>query len=165
VRRAKITPISKAKAAMKFKNKVLIIGALSALSVATVLAWQAYPRQAISFDCRGRLHTDIINGACRSKSAADIFLSFNTQGEGFILAAGSRSCEKSQPVKVDAMAKFTYKREGDFYTLRVQRSGPDIEALFSPLKYKDIKMKITALNSGDYRLSLPNETLMVCTEE
>mgnify|MGYP006924218389 CR=1 FL=1 len=150
---------------MKFKNKILLIGALSALSVATVLAWQTYPRQAMSFDCRGRLHTDIVNSACRSKSAADIFISFNPQGEGFILAAGSWSCENSQPVKVDALAKFTYKREGDFYTMRVQSSYPGIEALFSPLKYKDIKMKITALNSGDYRLSLPNETLMVCTED
>lgn len=150
---------------MKLKNKILLMGIFSALSMATVLAWQAYPRHAISFDCRGRLHTDIINSAFRSKSAADIFLSFNPQGEGFILAAGSWSYENSQPIKVDALAKFTYKREGDFYTMRVQRSDSGIDALFSPLKYKDIKMKITALNSGDHRISLPNETLMVCTED
>jgi|EndMetStandDraft_3_1072993.scaffolds.fasta_scaffold45548_3 hypothetical protein len=150
---------------MKFKNKILLVGFISIFSIAILLSLQTYPRDAINFSCRGRLHTDIINGECRSKSAADIFLSFNPQGEGFILVTGSRSCENSQRVKIDVLANFSYKREGDFYTMRVQNAGPDIEALFSPLKYKDIKMKITALNSGDYRLSLPNETLMVCTED
>lgn len=150
---------------MSFRNKVLAICTVSFFSVTALLAWKNYPHQKISFDCRARLHTDYNNGFCDLKSSADIFMSLNKDGAGFIIAAGQWSCKNSPPVTLDVLADFTYRREGNFYFLDLKRKDPGIDVLFSPLKYSEVIMKITDLDSEDSLISLPNQILMVCTDD
>lgn len=43
--------------------------------------------------------------------------------------------------------------------------NPELINIFKVLKYDNIKLKISRVNTWDYLLSLPNQTLMICTED
>ncbi len=57
------------------------------------------------------------------------------------------------------------KKEAGYYAIHMGERNPELANIFKVLKYDDIKLKISRVNTWDYILSLPNQTLMICTED
>lgn len=66
-------------------------------------------------------------------------------------------------VALDSVVSFTYSRDGGYYSLHLGQRGPAISELFDVLKYEEVKIKFTHLDSNDYIISSPIATLMLCT--
>jgi hypothetical protein len=117
-----------------------------------------------AFNCWARLHTLVEIKDCQRKSFSDVFFSLHPGGEGYILIEGTWSCQGSTYSDINGLINLTYTKSGAYYSIHVKDRNPQLEAIFNALKYQDIKIKITELNSSDYILRFPNETLMMCTE-
>jgi len=150
---------------MKIKIKPLLWFLASAVAITAPVAFWISTYKENDFDCWGRLHTFTEADGCQRKSFSDVFLSFHSKGEGYVLAEGAWSCQDGVQHSATGLINFTYLKQGDYYSVHTKERSPELEMLFSVLKYRSIKLKITALNSSDYVLTLPNETLMMCTED
>lgn len=146
---------------MKIKTKILVFF----LAVtAGVIFWKNMHKDK-GFNCWARLHTLGNVENCKGKSVYDIFLSLQSGGEGYILVSGEWSCKNSLPKTVDGIMNFSYIKNGDYYSIHMKERNPQLEAIFRVLTYRDIKLKVTELNYSNFVLTLPNETLMICTED
>ena len=157
----KITFTPEAKVYMKIKTKLVVF---FLVLTACVIYWINFHNDK-GFNCWARLHTQGNVGNCNGKSVYDIFLSMHSGGEGYILVSGEWSCKNSSPKSVDGIMNFSYIKNGDYYSIHMKERNPQLEAIFRVLTYRDIKLKVTAINSSDFILTLPNETLMLCTED
>lgn len=128
-----------------------------------VTAWDMPEKN--NFDCWGRLHTRIQLDDCQQTSAADVFLSMYSKGEGYLLVNGSWSCQHSDQNSVEGRVSFQFEKEGDYYSIKASERVPALEKIIGVLRYPSLKVKITRLNSDDYILTLPNESLMICTAD
>lgn len=150
---------------MKIKTKPLLLCLASAVVIAAgVTVWNTAHKDK-GFDCWARLHTSVEINDCQRKSFSDVFLSLHPGGEGFFLIEGAWSCQDGTQNDINGLINFTYTKSGAYYSIHAKDRNSRLEAIFSALKYQDIKLKITSLNSSDYVLTLPNETLMICTED
>ncbi|MDW5512085.1 hypothetical protein [Serratia proteamaculans] len=146
---------------MKIKTKILVFF----LAVtACVIFWKNMHKDK-GFNCWARLHTLGNVENCKGKSVYDVFISLHSGGEGYILVSGEWSCKNSSPKTVDGIMNFSYIKQDDYYSIHMKERNPQLEAIFRVLTYRDIKLKVTAINSSDFVLTLPNETLMICTED
>lgn len=151
---------------MKKVNNYSFLIVLLTLLVGT-LSWAAWQNTSVDkeFECWARLHTKNNATSCQESSFIDVFFSFHGNGEGYFLADGNSSC-LNQPSKfVGGILNFNYKKQSDYYSIKMKESNPSLSAAFKVLTYNDIKLKITKLNSSDYLMTLPNETLLICTED
>ena len=146
---------------MKIKTKILVL--VVSVTVCVIFLKNMYKDKG--FNCWARLHTLGTVENCKRKSMYDIFLSLQSGGKGYILVSGEWSCKNSSPKTVDGIMNFSYIKQGDYYSIHMKERNPQLEAIFRILTYRDIKLKMTALNSSDFVLALPNETLMICTED
>lgn len=116
------------------------------------------------FDCLARLHTlDNVVG-CERKSVFDIYLYMSPRGKGYIFVSGEWSCDNSLPKLSNGIMNFSYVKQGNFYSFKMQEKNPQLEELLPIFKYRDIKLKVTEINSSHFIMSFPNETMMICTE-
>jgi hypothetical protein len=132
-----------------------------------ILSWATWYNihEDKEFECWARLHTKINAPRCQERSFIDVFFSFHGNGEGYFLADGNSSCLNQPSKSVGGILNFNYNKQGDYYSIKMRESNPSLSATFKVLTYKDIKLKITKLNSSDYIMTLPNETLLICTED
>lgn len=115
------------------------------------------------FNCSGKLISRIQDNLCHKNSVADIFLSMNTNGHGYLLTSGTWSCKNSPEHYENVMQEITFRKQGKYYTVEFIGQRPHLDLLVKALGYTALKIKITRVNSGNYILTLPNEMLMVCT--
>lgn len=151
---------------MKKINNCSLLIILFSLFVGTV-SWAIWQNTSGNkeFECWARLHIKNAMTSCQESSFIDVFFSFHGNGEGYFLADGSSSCLNQKPKSVGGILNFNYKKQSDYYSLKMKESNPSLSATLKVLTYKDIKLKITNLNSSDYLMTLPNETLLICTED
>lgn len=151
---------------MTRKNKFFVLYFFVFILLAAGSWWRwdnvNHPEQ---FDCWGRLHTRNSLANCERQTNADIFLSMRQNGQGYLLISGGWTCKGTPLNSFDGLLNFNYEKQGDFYSLHMQTKNPELEEIFGLLKYPQIKLKVTQLNSGDNILSLPNEVLMLCTDD
>lgn len=150
---------------MKIKTKPLLWSLGAATVITGAVAYWTFLHKQKSFDCWARLHTFSEVDGCQRSSFTDVFLSLHSGGEGYVLAEGEWACQDGKQHVASGIINFRYVKQGDYYSIHTQERSPKLETLFSVLKYRSIKLKITALNSSDYVLTLPNETLMICTKD
>lgn len=151
---------------MNKKTYALMIG-VTLLALWIAIAWlsrEDMPDEN-DFECWGRLHTRLQVDDCQRTSAADIFLSMQSNGKGYLLVNGSWSCQNSAQNVVDGMVNFNFEKEGDYYSITARDKVHALDKILGVLRYASLKVKITNLNSGDYILALPNESLMICTSD
>lgn len=137
------------------------------LSLAAMTAFFVYQNQTSDtqgFECLARLRTAVSTDDCRKESVSDVFISLQAGGKGYIIASGAWSCERAPASHVDGIINFSWLKQGEYYSIHTMERNSHLETIFSVLKYQNIKLKKTKLNSSDYILTLPNETLMICTE-
>lgn len=132
-----------------------------------IVSWAVWQNTSVDkeFECWARLHTKNNATSCQESSFIDVFFSFHGNGEGYFLADGSSSCLNQSSKPIGGILNFNYNKQGDYYSIKMRESNPLLSANFKVLNYKDIKLKITKLNSSDYIMTLPNETLLICTED
>jgi hypothetical protein len=146
---------------MKIKTKILVF--FIAVTLCVIFCKNMHKDE--DFNCWARLHTSGHVENCERKSGYDIFLSLFSGGEGYILVSGEWSCKNSSPKSVDGIMNFSYIKQGDYYSIHMKERNPQLEAIFRVLTYRDIKLKMTELDSSEFVLALPNQTLMLCTED
>ncbi|MEN5017379.1 hypothetical protein ABEH87_13615 [Erwinia sp. Eh17-17] len=148
------------------KRTVILPLTLIVLALSGGIAWTVWGPLLgeDEFDCWGRLHTRIQVGDCQRTSAADVFLSMQADGKGYLLVNGNWSCQNSLQNVVEGTVNFTFEQEGDYFAIRAKEKVPALEKIIGALRYESLKLKITPLNSADYILQLPNEKLMICTK-
>ncbi|HDG9775445.1 TPA: hypothetical protein PGG59_003824 [Raoultella planticola] len=149
---------------MKSKSALL----LPLLSVAALLVgywiWGDFLKSQ-RFECNARVYTTLVTNACNKSSAVDVFLSLQEDGKGYLLVSGTHSCENTPLVKLDSVVRFTYYKEGGYYSLHLGPRSPSLIELFDVLRYDDVKLKFTRLDNIEYIVSSPLETLMICTAD
>lgn len=149
----------------KLNNYSLLIVLFSLLiSAVSWAVWQNTNKYR-EFECWARLYTKSYATSCHESSSIDVFLAFHGDGGGYFLADGNSSCLNQPPKFVGGIVNFNYLKQGDYYSIEMRESNPLLSANFKILTYKEIKLKITKLNSSDYLMTLPNETLLICTED
>lgn len=150
-------------------KKINNYGFLSLLMilVVSVMSWAIWNHNfgEKDFECWARLHTRNTLDNCQRSGFFDVFFSFHGNEEGFFLADGTWSCKNEQPKNVTGLINFDYEMQGDYYSIKMREENAALSTVFSILSYKDIKIKITRLNSSDYTMTLPNETFIICTED
>lgn len=147
---------------MKSKSALLLpLLSVVALSVGYWI-WMSI-EQDRGFECGARMHTKHIADASNKSSAVDVFLSLHVDGKGYLLISGAYSSPKTPLVNLDSLVNFTYRRDGGYYSLHLGQRSPAVIELFDVLKANDLKIKFTHLDSNDYIVSSPIETLMLCT--
>lgn len=151
----------------KMKMKVKFSLLLLFLTAAVFMGYWGWKNLALDngFECRGRVHAKLIANACNKSSVVDVFLSMHGNGEGYLLVAGTHSCPKTTLKTINGVVDFTYTREGSYYSMHMGKRSPEMIELFDVLNHDDIKIKVTEVNNDDYIISLPFETLMMCTED
>lgn len=151
---------------MKRVNNYSFLIFLFALLVGTV-SWGTWKNTSEDkvFECWARLHTKNNVTSCQESSFIDVFFSFHGNGNGYFLADGSASCLNEPSKSVGGILNFNYKKQGDYYSINMKETNSSLSAAFKVLTYRNIKLKITKLNSSDYVMTLPNETLLICTED
>ncbi|CAI1939858.1 Uncharacterised protein [Serratia fonticola] len=149
---------------MKTKIKPSLLLLTTAVVVTAYWSWESQ-RQGSGFECRGRVHTKLIANACNKSSVVDVFLSMHGDNKGYLLVSGTHSCSKTAPRAINGTVDFTYEREGSYYSIHMGQRHPELVELFDILKDDDIKIKVTSVNNGDYILTSPIETIMMCTED
>lgn len=117
------------------------------------------------FECWARLYSQSEFDDCKRRSSFDVFFSFHENGEGYFLSDGTSSCRNEIPKYVGGLINFKYKKQGTYFSIHMEEKSKELSKFFSILNYNDIKLKITHLNSNDYVLTLPNENLLICTED
>lgn len=151
---------------MKKANNYLFLTFIFGIIIGTV-SW-AFWRNSIEyteFECWGRLHTRSNTTSCQESSFIDVFFSFHGKGEGYFLADGNTLCLNKSSKFVGGLLNFNYSKQGDYYSIKMKDSNPSLSEKFKVLTYNEIKLKITKLNSSDFLMTLPNETLLICTED
>lgn len=117
------------------------------------------------FQCWARLYSLSTLDDCQRRSSFDVFFSFQGNGEGYFLSDGTSSCRNEIPKPEGGLINFSYKKQGDYLSIHMEEKSKQLSKFFSILNYNYIKLKITHLNSDDYVLTLPNENLLICTED
>ncbi|CAI1044571.1 MULTISPECIES: hypothetical protein [Serratia] len=149
---------------MKIKNKLGIVMWVISVVAAVNIAWQR-TTQDPAFECRARIHSKLLADKCDRNSVFDVFLAMHANGRGYWLISGTSVCPNSPQTLTNGIVEFTYKKEGGYFSMHMDKRSSDITEVFSALRYDDLKMKITRVNTWDYALSLTNQTLMICTED
>lgn len=151
---------------MKKINNYSLLIILFSLFVSTV-SWATWQNTSGNkeFECWARLHIKNTVTSCQESSFIDVFFSFHGNGEGYFLADGSSSCLNQKPKSVGGILNFNYSKQGDYFSVKMKDSNPALAEIIKVLNYDQIKLKITKLNSSDYFMTLPNETLLICTED
>lgn len=115
------------------------------------------------FECRARVYISLLANAVPKRSVVGVFLSLHGAGTGYLVVPGLHSVPKAPLVKVDSVVNFTYGKEGGYHLLHLGQRSPAVTELFEVLKYDDIRVKFIHVDSNDYIVSSPIETLMLCT--
>ncbi|MBD8162643.1 hypothetical protein [Erwinia persicina] len=151
---------------MTRKNKGFLFYFLLLILLAIASWWRwdnmKNPEQ---FDCWGRLHIRNSLVSCVRETNADIFLSMRKKEQGYLLISGSWACKDLPLNPLNGLVHFSYEKDGSYYSLHMKERNAQLEEIFGMLKYPQIKLKVTQLNSGDNILSLRNEILMLCTND
>lgn len=146
------------------KNKLepwLTVLAVVALFVGSWV-W-GYLEQDKRFECHARVYSKLIANTYNKSRVVDVFLSLHGDGKGYLLVSGTYSVPKAPLVKLDSVVNFTYAREGSFRSLHLDLRTSAVIEFFEVLKYDDIKIEFTRVDSHDYLVSSPIETLMLYT--
>ncbi|CAI1948421.1 Uncharacterised protein [Serratia fonticola] len=151
---------------MSMKNKwyVLVLAVLVVVS-SIRLGWETHSDPL--FECRARVHVKqlgIENDLCLN-GTLDVFLSLHESGKGYLLMSGSLSCPLLQHEIINDVVNFTYSKEGNYYSLSLSKPTVGINSLFGELKSGNAKIRLTQVNSGDYIVSSPIKTVMMCTRD
>lgn len=120
------------------------------------------------FNCHGRVyvHDDVFSGQCLRSSAFDVFFTLKKNGEGYALVSGTSLCagEKAVVLKNDVV-HYTYTKDGSFYTLHFKKRDSMIGRFAREFRENYLRIKITPVNNGNYIISTPVETMMMCTRK
>lgn len=143
----------------KIKMYLLVVASVVIFIISRVLPSQH------NFNCWGRLYTHTQSEICFKSSVADIVLSMSSNRQGYMLVKGAWSCKNMQQTQIGGILNFKFEKQGERYSLQMNEHNPRLGSLVSVLRYETLKLKITRVSSYDYILSLPNETLMVCTQK
>lgn len=155
----------KMKIKMKANNKLIMLGLLSIAILLAFFTWK-YTAQTLDFECRTKMKRMLFaNDTCNKSSVFEVFFSMQKDGNGYLLVSGSYSCSDSQQISVDGMDKFTYKKEGTYYSLGFLNKKRELNEIFNVLNYENIKIKITELTNGDYIIATPIEIIMLCSKD
>ncbi|MGU9760798.1 hypothetical protein ACV1BL_25255 (plasmid) [Serratia marcescens] len=116
-----------------------------------------------AFECRAYVRIGMAADTCQGESKFILFLSINGDGNGYFMVTGNYTCPSSNPVFVDEIVDFTYKKERGYDTIQLGPRSHEIVNIFDVLKYDDIKIKIMQLDTyGVYQLDSPLRTPTVC---
>ncbi|AKJ43426.1 hypothetical protein [Pragia fontium] len=149
---------------MKIKNKFTTIVLLLALFATVYMLWQNRMQER-TFACIASVHSKLLADKCDRHSVFDVFLAMHGNGKGYWMISGTSACSNAPSKLLDGIIDFTYKKEGEYFSIHMDKRNSDIAEVFNALKYDDLKLKITKVNMWDYALSLTNQVLMVCTED
>lgn len=148
----------------KMKTKLLVLAMVMMVAWVVYAVWQRTLQDRV-FECRAQLHTKIAGYSCDRNSVFDVFISMHGNGEGYLLISGTYACPNASPKLADGIVDFRYKKEAGYYAIHMGERDSELINIFKVLKYDNIKLKISRVNTWDYILSLPNQTLMICTED
>lgn len=150
---------------MKKINLLLSLILLMSVTMATSwIVWSNFYKDN-EFECWARLHTYRSTDTCQKILFSDVFFSFHGNGNGYFLVDGTFSCQNELPKVLTGLINFDYKKQGNYYSIHMKERNAALSEAFTMLTYSSIKLKITRLNSADFIMTLPNETLLVCTED
>ncbi|CNC53259.1 Uncharacterised protein [Yersinia intermedia] len=150
---------------MKRNTKLFVLLFLILTFFLTFFVWK-YLVQDEGFECRAQMKRILIaDNTCNKSSVFDVFLSMQHNGEGYLLVSGTYSCPDSDQTSVDGIERFTYKKEGNYFSLYFNNKNKKLGDIFNVLDYDNIKIKITPMTNGDYIIASPIETIMMCSTE
>nr|WP_241392265.1 hypothetical protein [Serratia entomophila] len=110
------------------------------------------------------MSSDTCNGQ-DMRSQFDLFLSMQGNQKGYMIVLGNYSCPNEPSKLVDGIVSFSYKKEGNYYSMLLGERSHEVSSTFKVLKYDRIKMKINELEKNEYLLSLPIETPILCKKD
>lgn len=146
---------------MKTYKWMLIIVVMAASASAALLWWN--DRADEEFECRARINLLIPENACEKTANVDVFLAINKDDKGYLLMTGSWSCPVTNQRTINGVVNFTYQKTGSYYSLHLGERAQGMTDVFTLLEHDDIKVKLTRIDAGNYALSTPFKTIMVCT--
>lgn len=146
------------------RNLILIVAVVTALAAVGYFRWKEAVQEN-ALECRAKLHSRMAANTCQGISVFDIFLSIHGDGAGYFIVLGTYTCPNAPPKLVNSTVEFTYKKEGNYYAMNLEKRSPELPKLFNVLKYDEIKLKITRLSTSEYLLNLPFEPPMVCKRD
>lgn len=149
---------------MRIKRKLYFLAFYIIIIFMAYTAWK-YITQDRYFECRAHVHSNIKKDYCNANSEFDFFIAMHGNGKGHILISGTYLCPKVTQKIVDDTAGFTYKKEGGYYFIHMDKVEPSLKSIFNILSYDEIILKITKISNRNYFFSLPNEPLFFCTKD
>ncbi|HGM5491174.1 TPA: hypothetical protein ACKP1B_002828 [Serratia fonticola] len=146
---------------MKIKLSLLVL--LVVIS-SMYLGWREW-RKDRSFECRARINSKLDANGCNKTSAIDTFLALHGNGKGYMVLSGSYSCPNTELKTIDSTIDFTYQKAGGYYSLHLGPRSPEVIKLVGSLKNDEVKFKLTEMANGDYIITTPIQTVLMCTTE
>lgn len=114
------------------------------------------------FECQAKMHSTMASHICNGRSDFDIFLSIHNDGTGYYIVSGNYLCDGSQKKTVDNIVNFTYKKDGDNYSIKLDERNSDVTKMVKILIYDDIKLKVKKVDNFEYMMRLPFKQTMFC---
>lgn len=149
---------------MKINKKFTVFVLVIVVVTMAYIAWQ-HAKQHQVFECRARLHSKTLEDKQETYSVFDVFLSMQGNGKGYWLISGTSASSLSPKDWTEGIVYFTYKKEGGYFSIHMDKRNPILMEMFDALTFDDLKLKITQINTWSYNLSLPHGTLLICTED
>ncbi|WP_147417763.1 hypothetical protein [Serratia inhibens] len=151
---------------MKNKNSMFIISLLGMLAIFFAYLWWKSEVNSGGFECRAKMHVNMAVNICdRGYSDFDIFLSMQDNGLGYYMVLGAYTCPNLPPKVVDSTFHFTYKKNGQYYFLYLDKRESGVSNMIKIFKDDELKIKINKIDNYEYIVYLPFEQPMICKQD
>ncbi|SPZ62965.1 Uncharacterised protein [Serratia quinivorans] len=149
---------------MKINKKLTAFVLVIVVLIIGYVVWQCTKQDHV-LECRARINTKFQEDKRETNSVFGVFLSMQGNGKGYWLISGTSSNSLSPKDWTDGIVYFTYKKEGGYFSIHMEKRDVRLIEMFDALTYDDLKLKIAKINNRNYALSLPHEMLLICTED